>query len=226
MIESATTSLESQFGIRPAVSDLNRDGVATFWVDREQLHLILSFLKEKITSPYRMLYDLTAVDERTRVYRPVEEPSAVAVVYRLLSFERNEFIRIKTALEESALSLDTVTDLWPAANWYEREVWDMFGIRFTGHPYLRRILMPATWEGHPLRKDHPARATEMGEFRLPQAKQDAEQEALRFQPEEWGMRRTRAGSEILFLNVGPQHPGTHGVLRVVLQLDGEEIVDA
>jgi len=226
MIESATTSLESQFGIRPAVSDLNRDGVATFWVDREQLHLILSFLKEKITSPYRMLYDLTAVDERTRVHRPVEETSAFTVVYHLLSFERNEFIRIKTALEESALSLDTVTDLWPAANWYEREVWDMFGIRFTGHPYLRRILMPPTWEGHPLRKDHPARATEMGQFRLPQAKQEAEQEALRFRPEEWGMQRTRAGSEILFLNVGPQHPGTHGVLRVVLQLDGEEIVDA
>jgi NADH-quinone oxidoreductase subunit C/D len=226
MIESATTSLESQFGIRPAVSDLNRDGVATFWVDREQLHLILSFLKEKITSPYRMLYDLTAVDERTRVHRPVEETRAFTVVYHLLSFERNEFIRIKTALEESALSLDTVTDLWPAANWYEREVWDMFGIRFTGHPYLRRILMPPTWEGHPLRKDHPARATEMGQFRLPQAKQEAEQEALRFRPEEWGMQRTRAGSEILFLNVGPQHPGTHGVLRVVLQLDGEEIVDA
>jgi NADH-quinone oxidoreductase subunit C/D len=226
MIESATTSLESQFGIRPAVSDLNRDGVATFWVDREKLHLILSFLKEKITSPYRMLYDLTAVDERTRVHRPVEETRAFTVVYHLLSFERNEFIRIKTALEESALSLDTVTDLWPAANWYEREVWDMFGIRFTGHPYLRRILMPPTWEGHPLRKDHPARATEMGQFRLPQAKQEAEQEALRFRPEEWGMQRTRAGSEILFLNVGPQHPGTHGVLRVVLQLDGEEIVDA
>jgi NADH-quinone oxidoreductase subunit C/D len=226
MAESATTSLESQFGILPAASDLNRDGVATFWVDRQKLHLVLSFLKEQITSPYRMLYDLTAIDERTRVHRPVEETCAFTVVYHLLSFERNEFIRIKAALEESALSLDTVTDLWPAANWYEREVWDMFGIRFTGHPYLRRILMPPTWEGHPLRKDHPARATEMGQFRLPQAKQEAEQEALRFRPEEWGMQRTRAGSEILFLNVGPQHPGTHGVLRVVLQLDGEEIVDA
>src|SRR6185437_2634431 len=226
MTESAAASLQSQFGIPAAASDWNKDGIATFWVDREKLHPVLSFLKEQVTDPYRMLYDLTAVDERTRVHRPVEETSAFTVVYHLLSFERNEFIRIKTALEESALSLDTVTDLWPAANWYEREVWDMFGIRFTGHPYLRRILMPPTWEGHPLRKDHPARATEMGQFRLPQAKQEAEQEALRFRPEEWGMQRTRAGSEILFLNVGPQHPGTHGVLRVVLQLDGEEIVDA
>ncbi|MGA8595383.1 MAG: NADH-quinone oxidoreductase subunit C/D [Bryobacteraceae bacterium] len=226
MIESATTSLEAQFGPLSTASEVNRDGIATFWAPREQVHHILSFLKEQISSPYRMLYDLTAIDERTRLHRSGELQSDFTVVYHLFSFERNEYIRIKTALEESALSIDSVTDLWPSANWYEREVWDMFGIRFTGHPHLTRILMPVTWDGHPLRKDHPARATEMGEFRLPQAKQDAEQEALRFRPEEWGMRRTRAGSEILFLNVGPQHPGTHGVLRVVLQLDGEEILDA
>ncbi|MFZ0593057.1 MAG: NADH-quinone oxidoreductase subunit C/D [Bryobacteraceae bacterium] len=226
MIESATTSLEAQFGPLSTASEVNRDGIATFWAPREQVHHILSFLKEQISSPYRMLYDLTAIDERTRRHRSGELQSDFTVVYHLFSFERNEYIRIKTALEQSALSIDSVTDLWPSANWYEREVWDMFGIRFTGHPHLTRILMPVTWDGHPLRKDHPARATEMREFRLPQAKQDAEQEALRFRPEEWGMRRTRAGSEILFLNVGPQHPGTHGVLRVVLQLDGEEILDA
>ncbi len=122
--------------------------------------------------------------------------------------------------------MDTSTDLWPAANWYEREVWDMFGIRFQGHPHLERILMPKTWVGHPLCKDHPARATEMGPFQLPDEKQDAEQEAMRFRPEDWGMRPGRDGEEFIFLNVGPQHPGTHGVLRVILQLDGEEIVDA
>ena len=102
----------------------------------------------------------------------------------------------------------------------------MFGIVFDGHPHLSRILMPRTWQGHPLRKDHPARATEMGPFQLPDEKQDAEQEALRFRPEEWGMSRGREGSDFLFLNVGPQHPGTHGVLRIILELDGEEILDA
>jgi NADH-quinone oxidoreductase subunit C/D len=102
----------------------------------------------------------------------------------------------------------------------------MFGITFSGHPHLSRILMPRTWQGHPLRKDHPARATEMGPFQLPDEKQDAEQEALRFRPEEWGMSRGRDGSDFIFLNVGPQHPGTHGVLRIILELDGEEILDA
>ena len=126
----------------------------------------------------------------------------------------------------TALSLDSITDLWPAANWYEREVWDMFGISFSGHPHLQRILMPRSWTGHPLRKDHPARATEMGPFQLSEEKEEAEQELLRFRPEEWGMQRSRDDSDFIFLNLGPQHPGTHGVLRIVVQLDGEEIVDA
>ena len=86
--------------------------------------------------------------------------------------------------------------------------------------------MPKTWVGHPLRKEHPARATEMGPYQLPHEKEVAEQEALRFRPEEWGMSRERDGSDFIFLNLGPQHPGTHGVLRIVVQLDGEEIVDA
>jgi NADH-quinone oxidoreductase subunit C/D len=102
----------------------------------------------------------------------------------------------------------------------------MFGITFEGHPHLRRILMPPTWSGHPLRKEHPARATDMEPFRLSEEKEAAEQQALQFRPEDWGMTRQGEDSDFLFLNVGPQHPGTHGVLRIVLQLDGERIVDA
>jgi NADH-quinone oxidoreductase subunit C/D len=88
-----------------------------------------------------------------------------------------------------------------------------------------RLLMPRTWEGHPLRKDYPARATEFDPFTLDNAKQDLEQESLRFIPEEWGMSRGTANADYMFLNLGPNHPSAHGAFRIVLQLDGEEILD-
>ena len=218
-------SLQEQYG-SDVVPQLTCDGIPTFWTPRERVREVLGYLKGRIDRPYAMLYDLTAVDDRMRVNRQGLPPSAFTVVYHLLSFERNEYIRMKTALHAGSLSLDSITGLWPAANWYEREVWDMFGISFSGHPHLQRILMPRSWTGHPLRKDHPARATEMGPFQLSEEKEEAEQESLRFRPEEWGMQRSRNDSDFIFLNLGPQHPGTHGVLRVVVQLDGEEIVDA
>jgi NADH-quinone oxidoreductase subunit C/D len=216
--------LQEQFGA-DLMPQTVRDGVPCFWIPRERVREVLGYLKNRADQPYKMLYDLTGIDERVRVNRHGEPPADFTIVYHLFSFERNEYLRIKTALHGNALSLDSITDMWPAANWYEREVWDMFGITFSGHPHLKRILMPPTWVGYPLRKDHPARATEMGPYRLPEAKEEAEQEALRFRPEEWGMKRTRGDTDLIFLNVGPQHPGTHGVLRIVLQLDGEEIVD-
>ena len=201
------------------------DHIPTFWVAKDRVFGLLRFLKEDVDRPYKMLYDLSAIDERMRQHRDGQPASDFTVVYHLLSFERNEYIRIKVALAEDCLSLPTVTRIWPAANWYEREVWDMFGIVFDGHPHLQRLLMPRSWVGHPLRKEHPARATEMEPYQLPPDKELAEQEALRFRPEEWGMSRERDGEDFVFLNLGPQHPGTHGVLRLALQLDGEEIVD-
>ena len=218
--------LQEKLGKDAVAPQSTRDEIPTFWVSGDRFHDALRYLKLEAEQPYAMLYDLTAIDERMRTYREGQPDSDFTVVYTLLSFDRNAFLRIKVPLKSDALHLATATDIWPAANWYEREVWDMFGIKFDGHPHLARILMPKTWVGHPLRKDHPARATEMGPFRLPDEKQDAEQEALRFRPEEWGMKRGEDGSDFVFLNLGPQHPGTHGVLRVVLQLDGEVILDA
>jgi NADH-quinone oxidoreductase subunit C/D len=202
------------------------DGMETLWAPPDRIHDLLSWLKDGIDRPYKMLYDLTAIDERERTHREEQPRSDFTVVYHLYSFDRNDYLRIKTALAEDALHTDSISDIWPSANWYEREVWDMFGIRFEGHPHLERILMPRRWVGHPLRKDHPARATEMEPYRLPLYKEEVEQEALRFRPEEWGFSTSHDGSDFLFLNLGPQHPGTHGVLRVVVQLDGEQIVHA
>jgi NADH-quinone oxidoreductase subunit C/D len=221
----ADQELQRELGAE-ATPQTTCDGIPTFWLTRGQIHEAVRRLRHVVPQPFKMLFDLTAIDERGRRHRDGQPPSDFTVVYHLFSYERNAYVRLKVPLSESEPKLESITDIYPAANWYEREVWDMFGIVFDGHPHLTRILMPRTWVGHPLRKDHPARATEMGPFTLGDDKQDAEQEALRFRPEEWGMARGREGSDYLFLNIGPQHPGTHGVLRIVLELDGEEIVNA
>ncbi len=217
--------LKREFGEKNLVLQETRDEMPTVYVPQDKVEAVLNFLKNKIARPYKMLYDLTAIDERNRTHREGLPEGDFTVVYHLMSFERNSDVRIKVALQGEYPSVKTVTNVWANANWYEREVYDMFGIKFEGHPHLRRILMPDTWEGYPLRKDHPARATEMGPFQMPDDKLDKEQESLKFKPEEWGLQRSSEDTDFMFLNLGPQHPGTHGVLRLILQLDGEELVD-
>jgi len=218
--------LRDRFPQTDFVSQATRDGVPTLWVPRDDVLAVLRFLKTEVEQPYKTLYDLTAIDERVRAHREGQPASDFTVVYHLLSYDRNADVRVKVALPEDTPSLPSAVDVWPAANWYEREVWDMFGVVFDGHPHLRRILMPHTWQGHPLRKDHPARATEMPPFQLSDEQEEAEQKAMQFHPEDWGMTQQSEDADFMFLNLGPQHPGTHGILRIILQLDGERIVDA
>ncbi len=214
------------FGAALEATQATPDRIPTCWIRRDLVCDVLRHLKTRIERPYRMLYDLTAIDERMRHHRDGQPASDFTVVYHLLSFDRNAYLRLKVALAADDLHIPTITGIWPAANWYEREIWDMFGIVADGHPHLTRILMPSHWVGHPLRKEHPARATEMGPYQLWPGKEEHEQEIMRFRPEDWGMTRASDDSDFMFLNVGPHHPGTHGVLRIVLQLDGENIVDA
>jgi NADH-quinone oxidoreductase subunit C/D len=202
-----------------------RDAIPTIWIDRDYLRETLRYLKTEAPDPYAMLFDLTALDERMRTHRGDQPPSDFTVVYHLISFGRNQDVRIKVPLTGETPSLPSISDFWPNANWYEREVWDLFGVTFTGHPHLARILTPPTWTGHPLRKDHYARATEMGLYDLTEEKEIAQQEALRFRPKDWGMARRSSTADFMFLNMGPNHPSVHGVFRLVLQLEGEEILD-
>ena len=218
--------LSRRFGPDAITVQQTSDQVPTFWVERGTAHDVLKHLRHEAERSFRVLYDLTAVDERLRVHRQGLPPADFTVVYHLMSFERNEDVRIKVALREGALELPTAADIWPNANWYEREVWDLFGVSFAGHPSLRRILTPPTWTGHPLRKDHVARGTEMDPYVLTEEREAAEQEALRFRPEEWGMKRHSESADFMFLNLGPNHPSVHGVFRIILQLEGEEIIDA
>ncbi len=203
-----------------------QDEIPTLKVPATAVKDVLSFLKSDVEKPYRAFYDLTAIDERSRRNKR-DSQEDFSVLYQLLSYERNSDVRLMVPLQEDALELETATDLWPAANWYEREVWDMFGIGFNNHPCLRRILTPPDWEGHPLRKDHPARASELHPYMQTEEESKQHEDALTFRPEEWGLPSDTESpeSEYMYLNLGPNHPGTHGVLRVILRLHGEEIID-
>lgn len=217
--------LQRKFGETILTLQKTADDFPTVWFNANDIVSVVDFLKCGLDLPYKMLYDLTALDEQARQHREGQPESRFTIVYLLFSFERNAYIRLKVPLTSAKPSIPSITKVWPMANWYEREVYDMFGIHFEGHPNLRRILMPLYWEGHPLQKCYPARATEMGPFRLPEEKQEKEQALLQFKPEEWGMDKATRDEDLMFLNLGPQHPGTHGILRLVLQMDGESIVN-
>lgn len=216
--------LLQQFGQETFCLQPTRTGMPVVWVKPERIIDVLTFLR-KVNKPYNMLFDLHGVDERLRTHRQGLPDAEFTVFYHLLSVERNTDIMLKVALFESNLRTPTITKLYPNANWYERETWEMFGIKFDGHPHLTRIMMPQSWEGHPLRKDHPARATEFDPFVLTKQKEDLEMESLKFKPEEWGMKRGTENEDFMFLNLGPNHPSAHGAFRIVLQLDGEDVVD-
>lgn len=224
--EGLTELLRLKFGESNFTVQSSKDDILTLWLPLDRLREVLRYLKSEVADPFPLLYDLTAIDERSRKKEPDYPSSDFTLVYHLLSFKRNYFIRLKVALKGEYPTAPSISAIWPNANWYEREVFDMFGIKFDGHPYLKRLLMPQSWQGHPLRKEHPARATEIGPFQLFDEKVDREQAALQFKPEEWGLQTHSDDSDFMFLNIGPQHPGTHGVLRIILQLDGEDIVDA
>jgi len=181
--------LNDKFGADSFRKEETADNILTLHTNQELAGDVLTFLKTGIANPFSMLYDLTAIDERNRKSSNGESDYSFTIVYHLLSFDRNQDIRIKVDLKEEFPSHPSITNLWPMANWYEREVYDMFGITFTGHPHLRRILMPQNWKGHPLRKEHPARATEMEPFEYTDDYLLEQVESYEFQPEDWGMER-------------------------------------
>jgi len=183
----------------------------------EKVPEMLEFLKLRCPVKFQRLEDITAVDESERRDRPAYKD--YTLVHTLFSYDVPGYVRIKSELSGESPSVSTVTGVWPSANWYEREVYDMFGIRFNGHPNLRRLIMPDDWEGHPLRKSHPYRATEMKPYTTEDARKHKPRDAMGFMPP------GDYGRDIVFLNLGPHHVGTHGIIRFVLKLKGEEIAD-
>ncbi len=207
-----TAEMRARFGdaLRPAPRSSD---IPTFEIPAGRLKEVLRYLKTEAHPRFRRLDDLTAVDESAR-RRPAADAD-FTLVYQLLSFEPAGRLRLKVPLKGDAPHCPTVTDIWPSANWYEREVFDLMGVHFDGHPDLRRLIMPHDWQGHPLRKCHPGRATEMPPY--------TRIDAVRHQPLDAGLFVKEKSGQRLLLNVGPHHVSTHGLLRYVLELDGEQI---
>jgi len=124
-------------------------GDETILIAREEMSGIFRLLKQDPQLEFNFLMDITAVD-----YLGKREPR-FEVVYHLYSLSKNHRLRVKVPVPEGDPVVDSLTPLWKGANWLEREVWDLFGIRFRGHPDLRRILLYEEFQGHPLRKDYP-----------------------------------------------------------------------
>jgi NADH dehydrogenase I D subunit len=200
-------------------------GDVTVTLSRDALPHAARLLRDDPDLQYDLLVDVTSVDRRDFGGEP-----RFATVYELCSIPKNRYLRLKVPLawdgKTEMPQCPSVTSIWPTANWHEREVFDLMGIEFTGHPWLRRILMPDNWVGHPLRKDYPLggepvyfstdrdnpRFSHLGR-RIMEGPSYPSELPAEVDPETY-----------LVINMGPQHPATHGVLRLAVELDGERIV--
>ncbi len=185
-------------------------GEESLWVSREGLPEVLRFLHDDPKADYRLLEDVCGADYPGREKR-------FEVVYHLYSTTKARHLRVKVALDEQDPTVPSAVGIWKAADWFEREAYDQYGIRFEGHPNLRRILNHEEFAGHPLRKDYPikkrqplSRPTNFG-----------------WDEEEGSRRKAEDGiGEWMTLNIGPAHPTMHGTLRILVRLDGETILEA
>ena len=156
--------VEERFGEKLLESSVVLDQ-PTFAVRREDLIALATFLRDTAGLQFVRLSDLCGID-----YLDLGKTPRFAVVYHFHSFQLNRWLRVRVPVDEDDAVVPTLTNEWSGANWFEREVYDLFGIEFSGHPDLTRILMPDEWEGHPLRKD----------FQPPK-----EPHEWSFNPEEW-----------------------------------------
>jgi NADH dehydrogenase I D subunit len=199
-------------------------GETTVVVRAADILPICRFLRDDPGLAYDLCVFVSALDQLDLGHAP-----RFVAIYQLYSLQNRCRLRLHAPLSGEPPAVDSVASIWPAADWHERETFDLFGIQFKGHPELRRILLPYDWVGHPLRKDYalggepvqftvnpddPALAS-LGEQTLEAPTTDSDVPP-------WFSGR----DETMILNMGPQHPATHGVLRVVVELDGERIVNA
>ena len=236
-IDAILTELRKRFP--NAIQDIYEfRGETTVTIPRETLLEVARFLHVDPELHFEMLLDITALDWLPR------EPR-FDVLYYFLSMLNNTRLRLRVQLASNDTNVPSLTAIYPGANFYEREVFDLFGITFADHPFLHRLLLPDYVTGHPLRKDHPL-GYEAVEFThtYDEIQPDKPDAVAPPKPRrligsvggavtdipltlaEPATPWSGAQSETLLINMGPHHPSTHGVLRVALEVDGEKIVNA
>jgi len=187
-------------------------------VQPETLETTLSRLKSEPAFNCGLLVDVTAIDYLTY---PTPQEARFYVVYTIRNWEDDILVQVRTPVKDPAVGITTATHLWGSALFGEREVYDQYGIHFQGHPDLRRILNHWQFEGHPLRKDYPIDKRQVcyetdsleNEIRARLAKKGIDEATLQ-----------DINTEVMYLNIGPSHPATHGAIRILTALDGETIL--
>ncbi len=213
MTEASTTLQKLQANYAWAIREhAVTHGDEMVMIERGVWREVMQFLRDDPALQYNFLMDLTAVDTMAL---GSGRSSRFEVVAHLYSLAHNTRVRVKAPVPEDDPRIDSLMPVWEGANWFEREAYDMFGLTFTDHPDLRRILMYDGFEGYPLRKDYPT-----------DKEQPLNEHAL--DPSFYQSRRNEEGIETrhMFVHMGPSHPAMHGVIHMVLELEGETVIDA
>ena len=215
----ALDRLRERFGDDILAVD-NYLGDASAVVRPQRIADVARFLKDESGLDFDMPIDVTCVDY-------IGNSPRFEVVYHLFSTTQRHRLRLKAHVDEGNPSIPSVTPVWVGANWLERETYDMYGIRFEGHPDLRRIYLYDEFEGHPLRKDYPKEKRQplIGPGASGKWSEESELRKVMELPipdDGKGM----LGAELMRIQMGPSHPATHGTVRIILDLDGETITAA
>lgn len=193
-------------------------GNLVFDVPQEQMIDVLRLMRNDPDLQFDLLLDVTVVDY---LNYPAAQAKRFVVVYTLRSLPHNMVAQVRVAINDPEIGIPSATGIWAAANWGEREAYDQYGIRFNGHPDLRRILNHWQFEGHPLRKDYPI---DRGHICYENDSLEKEIRArLKVKGIDTGVLKD-INTEIMFLNLGPAHPVTHGAIRILTALDGETVL--
>ena len=200
-LEQLKSDLKEKFQKLDGFSFTNNFGNDVLEVPKEVVIATLKHLKD--SGKFDFLMDLTATDYPNRAKR-------FDIVYHLFDSKTARRLRVKAQLGENE-TIETATSVWKGANWFEREAYDMFGVVFKGHPYLRKILTHHHFKGHPLRKDYDPNLQQHCRDVLP----------VHFTDDDTYLKDPN--KNLIPLNIGPSHPATHGTLRIMVELDGETI---